>query len=624
MEPDRLVTFCITLYNERAAELLRTLVSISRSLDAAPRSNQSVELHVIADGSDQVDSSILLWLGFNSSCDLPNGQDVVVVRWSVTRQTLEQKLTQFDERALTSVNTALNLDSIVSELHPAPGALARGELEIVFHLKKTNAGKLDSHRYFLNEICKPLQPLFIVQVDTGTVLTPQAFGELLSTMESDPGRGAVAAHLVVVPQVSGCWKSALLNLFQFNHFLDETTVRFPLPLLFGHQEVLPGACSMMRWRALIARGRDASGVVDRPPLDVYLAGGAHRGLLEANAYLAEDRLIAAEWLGRRDTVWRSCLAPRAIVVVDPCEHMSELMQQRRRWLNSTMSVRILAVQHALARMKARLVQDGPRPRIALTLIATNAATLGRMSLPAVSVLLIIFIASVIGEQLSLSSLAMISAIIVIVLWLAEILVAFGVLGQRCAERAALALIVINATVLAVGLGAAIAIGLYAMPASASCALAIFVATGLLSAGSVYLANENLLLPALVRMPFHLPFHLACTRFLQAYACAQFGNSSWGTKGLSKSTRNPLPSDYMLLSLVQCTFFIGNAALIIVGLSLPAEQLGELLLVIILGYAAMSLIGASFGLCYFSRHVPQAFPKSSGEARPLSRSTERQG
>lgn len=605
------VVFCVTLYNEHVSELLRTIISIYRSVADFRGGTTNVQLHVVADGADRLHPTTWRLFAHAGFMEMPDGENIAAFRWSTTLHKLEQHLAPYDDPVRLEAQTRLPSVAASNGRDDAVGSTRAQNVETVFHIKKENAGKIDSHRYFFEEVCKKLHPQYVVQVDTGSCLARACFGELMLAMERNPDLGAVAGHLVIEPGAATSWRSALLNFFQFNHFLDETTVRFPIPLLFGRQEVFPGACSMMRWAALTATGQAASGAKNRAPLDVYLAGASQSGLFEANAHLAEDRLIAAELMGRPNATWRGGLAPKAVVVVDPCERMFELMQQRRRWMNSTTSVRLRSVVHALTHSSQRLAPD--QAGIALTLMATNVATIGKMLLPAITILLVIFIATVLGEHFDYSKLPVIAAIITGILWLIESFLSFRDLDSSTVENIALPVLLANAVFIGIGLICAVTIGLYAMPDGVLVALALSVGAGLLSVLSTSRVDRRYVPAALLRMPLYLPIHLAFNRFLQTYSYARFGDSSWGTKGLNQSTRKLRPSDKVLLRSIQATFFAGNVALIAGGLMLDTDHLGIVLLLIILSYSTLSILGALFGARYFFRHTSKALTRSSSNA-----------
>ena len=57
---------------------------------------------------------------------------------------------------------------------------------------------------------------------------------------------------------------------------------------------------------------------------------------EANMYLAEDRILSLGIYAQTDSKFTLKYVPNAIAYTDPMKDHENLMNQRRRWINSSM------------------------------------------------------------------------------------------------------------------------------------------------------------------------------------------------------------------------------------------------------------------------------------------------
>ncbi|CAE7849502.1 CHS3 [Symbiodinium sp. KB8] len=94
----------------------------------------------------------------------------------------------------------------------------------------------------------------------------------------------------------------------------------------GFITVLPGAFSMYRWLAI--RGE---------PLSQYFYREEHSprvlGPFRCNQYLAEDRVLCFEVVAKPHRRWTLTFVKKAIAATDIPQNLTELIKQRRRWLN---------------------------------------------------------------------------------------------------------------------------------------------------------------------------------------------------------------------------------------------------------------------------------------------------
>ncbi|QJT79285.1 hypothetical protein C0557_04015 [Kosakonia sp. MUSA4] len=208
------------------------------------------------------------------------------------------------------------------------------EINCILALKSENRGKLDSHAWMFLSICEQLNPRYILQVDAGTVPATSCLLNLLCDIESHPDYAAIAAYLLPKPN----FFVPVHKSWQYSNFVWDKINFWPVGYLLGYLEVIPGACSLIRWEA-VNNGNPGQ----LPPLSNYFRGLSPAGLLQKNLYLAEDRVLGFEIIKNGDREYKIKFNPTAKVEIDNCNTFSELILQRRRWINSTLSARLYAL-----------------------------------------------------------------------------------------------------------------------------------------------------------------------------------------------------------------------------------------------------------------------------------------
>ncbi|KAJ3330610.1 Chitin synthase, class 2 [Blyttiomyces sp. JEL0837] len=224
----------------------------------------------------------------------------------------------------------------------SPNDKARDGLSLVpcqtiFLLKEKNAKKINSHRWFFNAICESLDPEVCILIDCGTKPTKESFHHLYKAFDRDPNVagacGEIAAEL-------GSWWKKLLNPivavqnfeYKMSNILDK-----PLESVFGYISVLPGAFSAYKYAALQGE-----------PLKCYFHGenpqaGSRPNVSEANMYLAEDRILCFELVMKKENKYLLKYVKSARAETDVPEAFSDLIKQRRRWLNGSFFASVHAI-----------------------------------------------------------------------------------------------------------------------------------------------------------------------------------------------------------------------------------------------------------------------------------------
>jgi chitin synthase len=129
--------------------------------------------------------------------------------------------------------------------------------------------------------------------------------------------------------------------YKISNILDK-----PLESAFGYVSVLPGAFSAYRFRAIMGR-----------PLEQYFHGDhtlskllGKKGLegmniFKKNMFLAEDRILCFELVAKAGQKWHLTYIKAAKGETDVPEGASELISQRRRWLNGSFAASLYSLMH---------------------------------------------------------------------------------------------------------------------------------------------------------------------------------------------------------------------------------------------------------------------------------------
>ncbi|CAA7263633.1 unnamed protein product [Cyclocybe aegerita] len=214
-------------------------------------------------------------------------------------------------------------------------------IQFILIIKAKNERKISSHRWVLNSIAKNLNPEICIFLDAGTKPGPKAIYRLWDAFHNDPHLGGASGQ-IHTPQ-----GRMLLNpLVAAQNFEYKTSSVFDRPLesTFGHVVVLPGAFSAYRYRAILGR-----------PLEEYFKGDhsmANRlgidgmrgmSIFQKNLYLAEDRILSFELVAKEGEKWTTAYIRSSTAETDVPENPTELLSQRRRWLNGALAANFYAL-----------------------------------------------------------------------------------------------------------------------------------------------------------------------------------------------------------------------------------------------------------------------------------------
>ena len=327
----------ITMYNEDDVLFARTLMGVFKNIEYMcnrPNSKtwgkdawKKIVVCVVSDGRAKINprtKAVLSGMGVYQEGigkQQVNGKDVTSHIYEYTTQThLQLK------------------GNVVSLVH------RRQPVQMLFCLKEKNQKKINSHRWFFQAFGRVLDPNICVLIDAGTRPGNNSIYHLWKAFDLEPMCGGACGEIKAM--LGTGWKYLLNPLvatqnfeYKMSNILDK-----PLESAFGFISVLPGAFSAYRYVAL-QNDKNGKGPLEKYFLGETLEGGHNAGLFESNMYLAEDRILCFEIVTKRNCHWILQYVKSATGETDVPDTVTELVLQRRRWLNGSFFAAIYSTAH---------------------------------------------------------------------------------------------------------------------------------------------------------------------------------------------------------------------------------------------------------------------------------------
>lgn len=575
------ILFGITMYNEPGTALLSSLAGVKQNLNYLVQVGkrclaQKVTLCLIFDGREKMSASVLtlleaLEIFHPKQIESISGVEILESRLKLDRI---QQLMALEMATERSDNPWLEVYQTAQQQNRLPNsAQSLDSIRVLVCIKEQNVGKLNSHWWFFKVFSTYLQPNYCIQMDVGCVPKASNVGDLWEFLEQNPDVGGAAGSLLV-PEPDALWH--LTSLWQFGNFCLDKLLFSPAEDISGYLSVLPGQFSMLRWQALSPRDlEDSPKVQQRSPLDRYFRGLGKLSLFESNMFLAEDRILGFDIVTAPDRNWQLAHLSSVVTVTDRCQSLSELLRQRRRWINGSFTCRLwsfaqlpeyLCDRHASLSSKIRLLRSTP-----LYILKT----LTDWFYPALSVIVFTLICQttetillnldwptelinwpfriglfLLGSQLVACLLGKASRI----LWLTHVI------------YLSLFILTILSFWLCTG---------YYLP-SFCIVLALAIIFGIGKTHSPWLGKKTW-----KYVPLYLLIDSAMTFLLKVYSFCNINDCSWGTKGLTINNENPSSNNnkvYISLWLASNALLIGlaftfNLSIALLGLALLDFAIG---------------------------------------------------
>src|SRR3569833_41867 len=326
----------VTMYNEDEILFARTMIGVFKNVEYMCKRNESktwgkdawkkIVVCVVSDGRSKINArtrALLAGMGVYQegiAKQQVNGKDVTSHIYEYTTQ--------------VGMQIKSNIVQLIPQQQP---------VQMLFCLKEKNQKKINSHRWFFSAFGRVLDPNICVLIDAGTKPGGNSIYHLWKAFDLEPMCAGACGEIKAMLGTNG--KNLINPLvaaqnfeYKMSDILDK-----PLESAFGFISVQPGAFSADRYVAL---QNDKNG---QGPLEKYFAGekmlGAGAGSFTANMYLAEDRILCFELVTKRNCHWILQYVKSATGETDVPDDISELILQRRRWLNGSFFAAIYAIAH---------------------------------------------------------------------------------------------------------------------------------------------------------------------------------------------------------------------------------------------------------------------------------------
>lgn len=377
-----------TMYNEDEILLARTLKGVFKNIKTMYNLKENKDVHpwgkdswkkivvvIVSDGKLKIDEkskALLTLLGAFQEGIMQESVNNDKVNAHLFEYTSTFGIGKFD---YNRENHSYNVPLVTEQTIP---------VQLMFLLKEENKQKINSHRWALNFLCPNLNPKVVVLLDVGTEPGPDSIFKLWKAFK-DPKVGGACGEIRAMlgnhaspNDESSIWrKIGRFIYFKFSDFVMCTInplvaaqnfeykmsniLDKPMESSFGFVTVLPGAFSAYRYEALKGEplrayfhGEDMKSATSKPA-----------GILESNMYLAEDRILCFELVAKSEKSYLLKYVHNSYAVTDVPSHISEFVNQRRRWLNGSFFAalysnlhfyRLLKSTHSIGRKIALVIE----------------------------------------------------------------------------------------------------------------------------------------------------------------------------------------------------------------------------------------------------------------------------
>lgn len=325
----------VTMYNEDEILFARTMIGVFKNIEYMCNRKESktwgkdawkkIVVCVVSDGRSKINprtKALLAGMGVYQegiAKQQVNGKDVTAHIYEYTTQ------------------VGMRIKNDVVQLIPK-----QQPVQMLFCLKEKNQKKINSHRWFFQAFGRVLDPNICVLLDAGTKPGGNSIYHLWKAFDLEPMCAGACGEIKAMLDRGKNLLNPLVATQNFEYKMSNILDK-PLESAFGFISVLPGAFSAYRY---IALQNDKNG---QGPLEKYFAGetlhGSGAGIFTSNMYLAEDRILCFELVTKRNCHWILQYVKSATGETDVPDTVTELILQRRRWLNGSFFAAIYAIAH---------------------------------------------------------------------------------------------------------------------------------------------------------------------------------------------------------------------------------------------------------------------------------------
>lgn len=591
------ILWCITAYNESGQALLSSLAGIKQNLDYLVRTGkkslaQQVTICLIFDGQAKMSESVFWLLENLNLCNLSEIDTEKGTNLFQARLTLKQveQLIHLEMSKEAQENPWLNVYRTAQEDNPIPDGIDSLEsVRVLVCIKDKNKGKLNSHWWFFQVFSSYLKPDYCIQMDIGCVPKARNVNDLWNFMENNPNVGA-AAGMVLCPEPRRF--GDLIGLWQGAYFQRESFLMKPKEIVAGYLTILPGQFSMMRWKALAESNPEPERYQDNhhsTPLTHYFQGLGKLDIFKSNMFLTEDRVLGFGIVTALEHSWRLAHLPSVAVITEPCESLSELLKQRRRWFNGSFACGLWVSVQTIKYLMNPIAKNGTKIRLLRNLPTAFLTLLNDWFSPTILFISYYKLAEYIAYLLAKTNSVSWSILTTMSIACSLIIVyVINCLFNKFSQWLWFANVIYYALLLLILIAVELGTGRYLFTLTTGLiALVVWLISRLYSS---WLSKQTRNL-----FPIYLLIELPITCLIKIYSFLNINDVSWGTKGLKQKKRNPLfKKAYVSL------WLLSNALLLILALKFNFSL--QILLLGLLDYGMALVLGLGAALSYSVKKI----------------------
>lgn len=335
----------VTSYNEDKALYARTLHGVMLNIRDICKSQKSkywrgcaeegspawqkITVALVVDGLDNMDKEVLDILA-----------TVGVYQDGIMKKTVDGKDTVAH---IFEYTTQLSVDAKPQLVLPQENDDGSNlvPVQIILVVKAKNQKKINSHRWLFNAIGRQLNPEVCVLIDAGTKPGHKSIYHLWQAFYNNANLGGCCGEIYAMggKRLMNPLVAAQNFEYKMSNILDK-----PFESAFGYVSVLPGAFSAYRYRAIQGRPLEQYFHGDHSLADRLGAKGINgMSIFQKNMFLAEDRILCFELMAKRGEKWTLGYVKESKAETDVPEQATELIGQRRRWLNGSFAASIYSL-----------------------------------------------------------------------------------------------------------------------------------------------------------------------------------------------------------------------------------------------------------------------------------------
>ena len=582
----------ITAYNEPGESLLSSLAGIKQNLDYLVHAGQEamakqIKICLIFDGRQKMSSSIISLLASLDLCyleEIEKDKELYIFQNHLKLEKISQLTNSISPGELRKNNwlrtyqAAQKYNPVLTEVE------GLDSVPVIICIKEKNQGKLNSHWWLFQVLGRATKAKYCIQMDIGVCPTMKNVFHFWNSMETQPQMGGIVG-IILLPNTFRLWH--LMSLWQVGWFFHTYILERGVFQMFGQLDVFTGQFYLLRLSGLNEIDREIyEETQSTTPLEYYFEGlKGELSVLKSNMFLNEDRVIPFAISTVLKKKWQFAFDPRAISITEECETITELLKQRRRWINGFFTSNLLEVRPTLVYLFNPYGQWLNKIYLFAKLLLKQLETLSIWFAP--STLIVLYNVIILKIQDILSNIPYISHIGVF-MSISGLFLLMAYLFTCIANRFKRSLYFANIILFSIPPVALLIIELFM---GSYFSIIFYSVPTVMLAAVGFFCSPILGLDILKQYPFSLLINFPTNTLLIIYSFCNINDCSWGTKEIQQEKRN---SSFKIIFL---SIWLSSNAGLLLWYLWGDNSLG-VLLIGLMYYALHLILGTLFNLYWF--------------------------